>query len=828
MVKALAKLRVELPMLFMSAGNAVELQKQLPQVAGAARFLNEQIEFYLVTPDRVSAATRLRAKAVLKQLWAELDGLDVVMKTCADQLLDQFHKLNLDRTQPREAFDNALGPLELADDLDAQRQEILYRAFDNSTYMNPIPIPGSNSAESCKRMQDLFARQAIRKGLREKVISQRNWRDREARYKAKKARDAAIADFKPTLHRTGTRLIAERFIPGEEVFECEQCGGGMSERKRVRGKHILECGYCGYSRELAAPKAAIVVRHDVVKALQIKADLLEPVEGATSWKCSECGAEVDCISERMVDRCGYCGNDDFVRSVRPSGVLQPHGMPRFACDAARAEQLLRHWIAQKNDAAIGFAAGLEVVTAQARYVPYWIFDVSYKCAQAANMVMTGVHACASKQLILRMPSELREIEPFETRKAPPFDPGHLAGVVSERFSVGLEQAWSHIQANARRELARHIKASGSSEPVENVLAGAQASFTYLLIPVYFLLLRFEGQEFHALVDGAGAGIGFNYPRSVVKRGARLAITLAVLLVVALIVTAGGVYEFERASVRAEIEAAENAKIEAENAAIDARILKAKKEREAAERKRARYQMYLREWESKTEEERTWCSDSFNVTCPVKSVTYVQAEGEADLELYVALPQLTYFETAEEILRKLRDPQTHRDLSLYLAKFLADKFTITTDGYLDYARGIMDRAMLGALENVKWPHAAHEDAFKYVRLVRKGPEPKMRFTGKLTVECDSFYRSRGDMRSVHVILKMDPNGSISLFCYNTSWHGIAARLYNTLNKDKSLRNDHDNHALAVEIAQKALDEFLDQDVDYDWRGQVKVEAVEIKY
>lgn len=309
--------------------------------------------------------------------------------------------------------------------------------------------------------------------------------------------------------RFDTGLVAESLPDEIECAECEKCGASMTERTRRKGAHYLSCGYCGHSRELAAPAARIAVAQDLASTLREQRTLLQPLPDMIGWRCNECGAEAVTSASGIVARCAYCGSTHFTR-VEGEGVMRPQGMLRFACDQDRAVEMIREQLRAQTDVAFGFARDFEVETAQARYVPYWVFNVTEPFGKAVS----NLCSCASRQLLHRLPTELRAIEPFPIAALPPFEPSHLVGTVAERYSVDVEEALAHSFKLGNEE-------DRSLAGVNDLPRGTSVAFRYVLVPVWFFVLRWKGCEYHALVDGSGAGVGIRYPKTPVRKILRL-------------------------------------------------------------------------------------------------------------------------------------------------------------------------------------------------------------------------------------------------------------------------------------------------------------------
>lgn len=637
------------------------------------------------------------------------------------------------------------------------------------------------------------------------------------------------------LRRTGTRLIAERFLPDENVFECEQCGGGMTERVRKGGLNMLVCGYCGHERELSAPPRAPVAWHDFSAAKADASELLKRVEGMTSWECSECGAQVDSAADRMTGRCAYCGSHDFVRLDEDRAVLQPQGVQRFACDAARAEQLLRSWLKQRRDAPVGFHHDVQVEAVEARYLPYWILDVDILDRKTNLPVVSvqNVHACASRQLRQRMPSELRAIEPFETRMVPGFEPEQLAGTVCERFTVDLDEAWRNAQHRVKQALEREIK----ERRLDVSPADARVSFKYLLLPAYFFVLSYEGAEYHALMDGAGAGIGVDYPRSVSRVVMRqilwAALVTSVLVFVALISLVVYHTGDDRREAEAKAEAELQAELEERNAkarAHNERVEAKRREREEENRKKeaeakAREEKNARLralWEMPIED-RSWDSEPFEMSMPVTADINVDPEGTVTVGFKARLLFGTNDIRVLDYVARARDPDTSRKVQEAILAAMPGAMSYEIKGTVRMNHGA-SRELVRVLGELIAPgddeFSDNVDRFFFVTTT-ENVEPQ--YSGVVRVEWDRY--RNGEKHKCYVMLKMDPVNDPERFCWWIASDGLAGRCEDAVERHTDRNGMVDTEA-AMAAIQKLLDGLITENYSYrDWQGTVTVTDIQ---
>lgn len=751
-----------------------------------------------------------------------------------------------DTPEKRRALERALA---LADTLDDLHERLVLGANDSLFFLMylgkqppvpPAPFP-ANAVDSIRK------RKPKRAGIRRNPLTAPF-----PIFVPEPVERPSLREFKP-MRRTGTRLVAECFLSGEEVFECEQCGGGMSERARRKGRNRLVCGYCGHERALSATPKAPVARHELDAANEQLAALLRPAEGVTSWRCSECGADVASMAKEMVGRCGYCGSNDFVRLEEQGGVLQPQGLQRFACDPERAEQLLRHWARQRTDAPYGFHREFKVTAAEARYVPYWILDVEFLGQDGMpGTAIRNIHSCASRQLLRRLPAELRALEPFETRMLPPFEPDQLAGTVCERFTASLDEAWGH----ARTRLAiEHKRASDdAASPAAAVarrlrkvirpgrgrrrydrpgfaeaaiksweaLGKPTVSFKYLLLPVYFFVLEWQGREYHALMDGAGNGVGMEYPRSAFRVGARRVMKVAAALLVLAALTTAVVYEVPRWRERQAREAQEAADYQAEQ---EERARKLAEERAEAERIRLLDEQTERrrhEWSLLSDEQRTWRSTAWQMSKPLGWLDGFKAEGEASFSAQVVLVFPPDQPKAGVTLDQLLHPDNYQRVNeAFQAEgsevIQADWWGVRMDFYL-VSWNMKQRLAREGLADYWWKEYTLRRRVNFENV-------STQFTGKIEVKAS--HASNPPAKSVVVVMEMDPVEKLPEFLQGLRYSNFLSRLRGMTNEWLGSNHELDQDLLVPRV-QELLDAYIaDPELPLRrWRGTVKVQSLRL--
>ena len=343
----------------------------------------------------------------------------------------------------------------------------------------------------------------------------------------------------------------------EETLEqtdkkCPQCGGTL-DFNPATGELI--CTYCG----------ATVDIEDEAKTSAQELDFLA-AEGAASrdWGaqtrtvvCKNCGAETVYEAETVSGECPYCGSNQ-VMEAGGEDIMAPGGVCPFTVTQENARAYFSKWLKGKlfcpRDAKKAAKAG----NVTGVYLPYWTFDTQtysdytarygkertvrrgketkvvihwYHTRGRYNCFINDELVCASNNHDRAM---LERIEPFDTEQNLEYKPEYLAGFASERYAVGLSDAWLKAQAEIREKIANDIRDEVSRryhtahvDSVRFYTDYRNITYKYLLLPVWMSSYNYKGKTYRFMVNGRSGRVGGKYPVSPLR------VALAVLLGVGL-------------------------------------------------------------------------------------------------------------------------------------------------------------------------------------------------------------------------------------------------------------------------------------------------------
>ena len=126
---------------------------------------------------------------------------------------------------------------------------------------------------------------------------------------------------------------------------------------------------------------------------------------------------------------------------------------------------------------------------------------------------------------------MRDVEPFPTQEALPYDTAFLSGHVVEHYKVVLIEAAEQSQQQMRAALERLCGRQVPGDTYRNLRISPTFSgrtFKHVLVPVWLLSYTYGARAFQVIVNGYSGRMAGKYPISGWK------VLLAVLLAAAVI------------------------------------------------------------------------------------------------------------------------------------------------------------------------------------------------------------------------------------------------------------------------------------------------------
>ena len=342
------------------------------------------------------------------------------------------------------------------------------------------------------------------------------------------------------------------------TFACENCGAVL---RFAPGTEQLRCTYCGHVTAIdAAP--TVVDEQDFDDAVAHLGDAAPPTAPVAAT-CDGCGASFTFAPPLHAGACPFCGQSVV---LAPDGALTPTGLLPFLVGEEHARERLTSWLGQ-----LWFAPGHLRAEARGRdalhgrYVPHFTFDSDtetsfrgmrgdvYYETRRVPVIVNGRRTTQLQQVpkvrwtpaagrVARrfddvlvaasatLPAELlARLRDFDTHEARAFQSDFLVGFESERYQLGLAEAFTRARALMRDVIQGDVRAriGGDMQRITAMdVSHRRRAFKLLLLPIWTAELRFLNRRYRVLVNGRTGEIVGERPWSLWK------IALAALAAVA--------------------------------------------------------------------------------------------------------------------------------------------------------------------------------------------------------------------------------------------------------------------------------------------------------
>ena len=350
-------------------------------------------------------------------------------------------------------------------------------------------------------------------------------------------------------------------------YACPACGAQATWNP---GKNALTCGFCGTESKAELKKEGEIVEHDLQQALaSIQGRETGLAREAIEVKCQSCQAISSFEPNRVAQNCDFCGSAALVPYQDVKELIRPESLLPMKVAETRVREDVRRWYASRWFAPNALGQKAMTDTLRGLYVPYWTFDAQVHASWTAE---SGTYyyttesytengqrrtrqvrhtrwsnasgeldhffddelVCGSKGV---HPTLLRQVEPFPTKEAVPYDSGYLAGFVVERYQVDLAsaaQTW-RVEMHAKTEALCAQQIPGDT--YRNLRTQQQYSaqtFKHVLVPVWLLSYVYRAKPYQVVVNGYTGKIAGERPWSWVKLFfAALAVIIVAIVVISL-------------------------------------------------------------------------------------------------------------------------------------------------------------------------------------------------------------------------------------------------------------------------------------------------------
>jgi ribosomal protein L37AE/L43A len=352
------------------------------------------------------------------------------------------------------------------------------------------------------------------------------------------------------------RRPAEAEEARSEAFMCPKCGGHMSYNIQA-GR--FTCEFCGYTQ--AGEAGDSIWAAD--RAEQVL-DFVMPTSRGHRWAeahhrlgCAQCGAVSLLPPGTKSLQCPYCGSNQMVDAAEDRELIDPQVIAPFKVNAEKAQGFVRAWLGRGLFAPDDLRQAGRYLKLRPAYYSCWTFDgnieANWNCEVKISYgrytqwearsgiesrffddeLVSGVKALSE--------NELASIEPFKLKELKEFKPEYLAGwpaiVYDRSLSDASLKARERVTHQFRLDLNSRIEMGKEKRNFQISRAQWSAmTFKHVLLPLWIGTYRYQGKEFHLLLNGQTGKVGGKKPRDTVKTVMAFLIGAALLVFLVLVLT----------------------------------------------------------------------------------------------------------------------------------------------------------------------------------------------------------------------------------------------------------------------------------------------------
>jgi len=329
---------------------------------------------------------------------------------------------------------------------------------------------------------------------------------------------------------------------------CVNCG---AELLYAPGTTELQCEYCNYTQEIPLSESSF-------EELELKA-YLDSVgsqshsEAITMLQCKNCGANQHIEENYKSLHCVYCSSPLVIEDATKEEWILPGAVLPFQMTQDKAHQVFQKWVSGLWWAPNKLKkASLDPQNTKGLYAPYWTFDAQlyanytgqrgdyYYASVPYTTTVNGKTVTrmrqerrtrwtpvsgnisgfvddtlikASKQKSGAIPQKVARWNLIELK---PFDSSYLAGFVTEKYTIPLQEG--HIESNkearkiAERWACRDI--GGDTQRISSLnMKLTDETFKHILLPVYISAYRYKNKRYNFFVNGQTGAISGQRPYS---------------------------------------------------------------------------------------------------------------------------------------------------------------------------------------------------------------------------------------------------------------------------------------------------------------------------
>ena len=248
----------------------------------------------------------------------------------------------------------------------------------------------------------------------------------------------------------------------------------------------------------------------------------------SGYHCNNCGAEILSLENISSTSCLYCKSSAIIKN-RLSGIYKPDSIIKFKYKKEDAINAFLKITKGRPLLPKGFNKKENIKDLEGLYVPFWLYNVLNDATLKADCTKVStwmdsryVYTKTSYYKVERsgklsfksIPNDaasrfddqiMNAIEPFNYQELEDFDPGYLAGFLSEKFDVSKDKAYLNAKTRIENDSISYLQSEMygyntviKKDEINNL---SLQETKYVLLPVFVLNIKYQDKIYHFAMNG---------------------------------------------------------------------------------------------------------------------------------------------------------------------------------------------------------------------------------------------------------------------------------------------------------------------------------------
>lgn len=262
------------------------------------------------------------------------------------------------------------------------------------------------------------------------------------------------------------------------------------------------------------------------------------LEGANSYSCKSCGAQIIADETTAASVCPYCSSP-VIMTGKVAGMNQPDYVIPFKLDKKAAQKALRNFYKGKLLLPSVFKSENRIKEMKSVYVPFWLFDCDadasvvfdatqtrtwsdsdwnytetsfYSVYRAGSLGFSNIPVDGSTKM---NDSYMEGLEPYNFSELTQFNPAMLSGFLADKYDVDAKASFPRAKERVENSVYSALKSTingySSVTPRNNCIMTSNGHYKYVLLPVWMLKSKFNGKDYVYAINGQTGKVSGELP-----------------------------------------------------------------------------------------------------------------------------------------------------------------------------------------------------------------------------------------------------------------------------------------------------------------------------